>query len=147
VNQARLNLLFSLAPFLSLWLHKATQKILRPAECLVTVSVMVSGLDRQRSKGLKKNVRGIQRLGLGNIAIWWLIFSRQMANLSGGVALSLRMEEVKPAHDSGSDHHHGEGGEEQRKDFPDSPGPSLFENSHQPVRVAEGKPDNQKIKN
>ena len=59
----------------------------------------------------------------------------------------LRMEEVQPAHDSCPDHHHGEGGEEQREDFPDSPGPSLFEKSHQPVRVAESKPDNQKIEN
>jgi hypothetical protein len=55
------------------------------------------------------------------------------------------MQKLDPAHDSGSDHHHGEGGEEQRKNFPDSPGPSLFEKSHQTVRVAEGKPDDQEI--
>ena len=62
-------------------------------------------------------------------------------------ALFLRMEEADPFHDSGAHHHHGKGGEQQRKNFADSPGSPLFKNSHQPVRGAENQPDNQKIEN
>ena len=57
------------------------------------------------------------------------------------------MKEWQPAHDSCSDHHHGEGGEQQRKNFANSFRPSFFEKSHQSVRVAESEPDNQEIEN